>query len=474
MPRRRGTGGPGGRLSDADSILWTLDRDPVLRSVITAVILLDRAVPVDEVVKRIDGLCRASSHFRSCVHTAPTPWGRPVWRRAEHFDPASHLLHLRAPEPADLRTLLDLAQHLALPAFDPARPLWEAMLVDGLADGRAALIVKVHHSVVDGVGGIQVAARLLDGDRRGSPLLGPPPPSADHGGGDGGPRPFDRASRALRWTASVTGRLGTVGVAAVRRPGRSLRQGLTLLDDTRRLVEPTPTPLSPIMRGRGMERRFDLLPLDRGLLPRLTAAGGLTLNDAFVAGLLRGLSTYHHRHGARAERLRMVMPVSTRRPGDPVESNHFTPARFVLPADLPDARAYLDQIPDHLRRWKHSPSLAVSDTLAAGLDRLPGAVTVGAFALMLKGVDLVATNVPGPPTETYLAGARVEAIHAFAPPAGAAVNAALVTTAGRPSIGITTDTVAVPDPGTLAECIAEAFEELADAADEYQRRRGHP
>ncbi len=453
------------RLSDSDSILWTLDRDPVLRSAVVGVLLLDREVPYDGVVERLDALCRRSSRLRSVVRGSPVPGGRPRWHRDERFDARTHVRHVRAAGRADLRSLLDLTEHLAQGIFDPARPLWEAMLVDGLADGRSALAVKFHHSVVDGVGGIQVAAHLLDADRGGTPLLGPGTPAGAARRPDGSGRTNrERAVDTAGRSAVLTGRVVATAAQLARHPAGTARDGLRLLADTRRLIEPSPTPLSPTLRGRGLDRRLEVVALTPGGIHQAAVDAGVTLNDAFVAGLLLGLSHYHRRHGVRPDRLRMVMPVSTRRPTDPVESNRFTPARFTMPADLPDADTYLRTVPALLDAWKHSPALGVSDALAAGLDRLPPAATVGIFGLMLKGVDFVATDVPGPPVPTFLAGAGVEAIYAFAPPSGAAFNAALVTTAGTPSIGLTVDAAAVPDPGVLADCIGLAFEELTHAA----------
>jgi WS/DGAT/MGAT family acyltransferase len=448
------------RLSDADAILWTLDRDPVLRSTIVAVVVLDREVPYDEVLKRLDHLCRRSAHFRSVVRTSPLPWVRPSWHEDGRFDVATHVRHVRAAGTADLRSLLDLTENLARSALDPARPLWEAMLVDGLNGGRSALAVKVHHSVVDGVGGIQVAAGLLDADRIGTPLLGVATPAGPGTAANGTTSLGERVGAVASRATTLPRRFAGTTRDAATDPIGTARHWTRLLADARRLVEPSPTPLSPLLRGRSLDRRFEVVDLVPGALQRTADGAGVTLNDAFVAGLLLGLDHYHRRHAVRPVRLRMVMPVSTRRPSDPLESNRFTPARFAVQADLADARASLDMVPTVLEAWKHSPALGVSDTLAAGLDRLPPAVTVAVFGLMLKGVDFVATDVPGPPVTTYLAGAEVETIHAFAPPSGAALNAALVTTAGAPSIGLNVDVAAVPDPTLLTGCVSLAFREL--------------
>ena len=159
------------RLSDADSILMTLDRDPLLRSSITALVIFDQEPPFAEVVERFAALCRRTRRFRSRVVTPRAPWDRPRWEEDPYFDVSTHVRHVRAAHPSDLRAVLDLAQSMAPMAFDPTRPLWEAIVVDGVIGGKAALIMRVHHAVIDGVGGLLVAATMMDRDRAGHPLL---------------------------------------------------------------------------------------------------------------------------------------------------------------------------------------------------------------------------------------------------------------------------------------------------------------
>src|SRR5207237_6950046 len=95
------------------------------------------------------------------------------WVADPDFDLHYHLRWVRSPDPGSLRTLLDLAQPLAMQGFDRARPLWEFTVVEGLADGKAALIQKVHHSITDGVGAIKLAMHMLDLERE--PTVGPGP-----------------------------------------------------------------------------------------------------------------------------------------------------------------------------------------------------------------------------------------------------------------------------------------------------------
>jgi hypothetical protein len=110
--------------------------------------------------------------------------------------------------------------------------------------------------------------------------------------------------------------------------------------------------------------------------------------------------------------------------------------------------------------WRDEPALALTDALAAGLNRLPTTVTTRLFGSMLKGIDFVATNVPGPPIPVYLAGAGVQREYAFAPPSGSAVSFALLSYHDTCGIGINVDTAAVTDPERLTACLQEAFDEI--------------
>jgi diacylglycerol O-acyltransferase / wax synthase len=455
---REGSGGD--RLSAADSILWTIDDDPLLRSTITAVVVFDRALKYDQVVDRFASLCRQAYRFRATVAPARAPWGRPSWRVVEHLDVTTHLRHVRVALPGTMRDVLDLAQGLYATPLDPTRPLWEAVVVDGLADGRAALILKVHHAVIDGVGGLLVAARMMDRDRHGTPLLEPTRSERADGGAERSPGLGDRALSAASGVIGSTRQFATAMWTATRHPDRSVRRWSGGLADAGHLVAPSPNPLSPLLRERSLARSFQTVDLDPDLMGDAAERAGVTLNDLFVCGLLRGMSGYHHAQGKPARALRVVMPISTRRPTDALESNRFVPVRVVLPADLSDAGAYLRVVPGILGKWKASPALGMSGVLTDILDRLPSPLTVGAFGMMLKGVDLVATNVPGPPVHAFFAGARVEALHAFAPTAGAAVNAALVTVAGRSSVGCNIDAGAVPDPAELVGHLAQGLDEI--------------
>jgi WS/DGAT/MGAT family acyltransferase len=459
---RRGSGFDD-HMSASDAVLWDIEKDPVLRSTITAVAVLDRAPDWDRLVERMELASRSIPRLRQRVVVPPLRVGPPRWVVDPQFDLAYHLRRVRAPEPATLRTVLDLAQPIAMIGFDRARPLWEFTLVEGLADGRAALIEKLHHSLADGVGAIELALMMLDetrqGDDRGAmPALPAPGPAA--------PAVVFRDAveeRMAQVTGSLVNAPRTVGSAAVstlRDPLGSVGRAAELSRSIAKLLTPVTEPASPIMRGRSLSRRFDTLEVQLADLKAAGHAAGGTLNDAFLAAVVGGVGRYHGLHGATLDTLRITMPVNYRGAGDSMGGNRFAPARFAVPAAIADPVERMQQVGAIAHAWQREPALAYSDAVAGVLDRLPVSVTTSIFGGMLKNIDLVCTNVPGLPSRSYLAGAEVERQYAFAPPSGASLSVALLSHVETACVGLVVDTAAVPDHEALMACLVGAFDEV--------------
>lgn len=454
-----------GVMNDSDALLWTIERDPLLRSPIVAVVVLDRSPDWARLTERLERLTLAVPRLRSVARARPGRMGPPRWVEDDRFELAAHLEHLAAPAPGTLRQVLDLAQRAGSTAFDPERPLWQAQVIDGV-DGAAAMVVKVHHAVMDGVGGMSVLAGLLDLEPGGArhPLGAGPKPSA--------PRPLtERLGDPLRRLDCCARAFGAEAARTLSRPDDQLRRVGATARSVGRLLAPAPAPLSPLLRGRGLDRRFEVLTVDPERLRVAAARVGGTLNDAFVAGVLRGMARYHAHHGQAAGPLRVLMPINIRQGSHPAAGNHFVPARLVLDGSTEPVTELLRHVHQRALEWKRAPALGLSDALAAVLDHLPPPVATAVFGSMLKGDDVVATNVPGPPVETWLAGAHVDALHAFAPTTGAALNAALVTQAGRGSVGINVDAAAASDVDALMDCLRRG---LADVAGTRRGPRAAP
>ena len=446
-----------GEMSDTDAVLWTVGRDPILRSPIVAVMLLDDEPDWDRCLARVERLTVLEPRLRARVVAQPFGLGNPRWVDDGRFDLAHHVHRVGSPPPGTFRDVLDLAQAMGTSAFDPELPLWEAVVVGGLEGGQAALIVKIHHSVIDGIAGVGLLLHLLDTERR--PTTGGPEATGPRDGtGRSGHRPS--LARAAMGQVGSVGHLVETAVHSASHPIASVG---TLENDLRslgRLLAPAPTPLSPILRERGIRRHFDTVELTVGAIRHTAQSLGCTMNDVFVGGVLGGLRRYHLLHGSDVEHLRAMVPMSIRSATDAEGGNRFVPVRFVLDAGIADPQRRISHVHRVMTGWKHNPALGLTDAVTSLLSRLPPALTTMAFGSMLKGGDFVATDVPGAPFDTYLAGGRVVGLYPFAPPSGAAVNVALVTSAGHECIGVNLDTAAVADGDAMVECIRVGFDEV--------------
>src|SRR4051794_3966777 len=165
------------RMSDTEALMWALEDDPVLRSTFANVTFLDCVPDLDRFRDRMRMAIEALPRLRQRVYDAPGI-ANPEWVDDPFFDLDFHVRRVAVPHPADERAVLDLATQLSVDPFDRARPLWQFTLVEGMADGRAAMVQKLHHTITDGEGGIRLSAMFLDVERDAKePLGGVPEPA---------------------------------------------------------------------------------------------------------------------------------------------------------------------------------------------------------------------------------------------------------------------------------------------------------
>ena len=450
-------------LNASDALMWTIEKDPCLRSTIVAVSLLDRSPDWLRLSSRMAGACEVIPRLRQRVVAAPLRLGPPRWQVDEYFDINYHLRRTVAPEQGDLRAVLDIAGLMAMSAFDKDRPLWEFTLVEGLEDGRAAFIQKVHHSVTDGVGGVKLARLLLDekrnpaGHKTAAHAANPP-----HTSGLASVVETLTADVRAATMASLRSAQAMPGFAAraMTNPTGPLTTVTHELSSIGKLLAPVSKPRSTIMTHRGLSRRLDSFDIPFDSLLAAAHAAESSLNDAYLASVAGGMRRYHERHDAPVDALRVTMPINLRRPGDSPGSNRFTPARFTLPVSVVDAGDRIRQLGQLARNWRTEPSVKRTDVVARVLNTLPAIAATTILGSMLKAIDFVATNVPGLKQRAYLAGAEVVREYAFAPPSGAAFSVALMSHVDQCCIGINADTSAVPDPEVLTMCMREGFDEV--------------
>jgi WS/DGAT/MGAT family acyltransferase len=453
-------------MSDADALMWHIEKDPILRSTIVAVGILDRSPDWARLRERYHRASLAIPRFRQRVLSPPMRIGPPRWAYEPDFDLDFHLQRFTLPAPGSHRQLLDAIAPIAQSSFDRARPLWETTVLEGLEGGRAAMVMKVHHSVTDGVGGVELLTHLVDLERDAPERLkNPPAPAAEHFQ-RGGLIRESMMHTTRRWMgigSRVPSTMVNTTTSAVRNPLGSALGAAATVKSIGKALAPATAPMSPIMTQRGMGRWLGTFDVALDDLKRAAKAAEGSLNDAFVAGACGGLARYHERHGAVVDELRMTMPINIRTEDASTAGNQFAPARFPVPMHIEDPIERMRAIRKLVIEWRGEPALGLTGTLAGVLNRLPTQATTALFGGMLKCVDFVTSNVPGAPVPVFVAGAGVERFYAFGPPSGAGVNVTLMSHVDQCCIGVVVDTAAVPDPEVLLGDLRMGFDEVIAA-----------
>ena len=454
-------------LTGHEALMWTVERDPVLRSSFLNLTLLDRAPDYDRFHARMADAVRGLPRLRQRVELAPLPLTPPEWVDDPEFDLGYHLRRVALPAPGTDRQLLDLGAQWLQDPFDPRRPLWQMTVVEGLSGGRAALLAKLHHAVTDGVGGVRLSASFID--------LSRDAPGPEPVGDDGVPRPFE--SGPIRLMTEMRRQLGRVphavtgmwsgAVELASHPQWLGREAADVMESARSMVRQalvTDGARSPLWAGRrSTARHFEMLSIDLDEAKRTGAALEGTVNDVFVTGVAGGAAAYHRARGFDADELRISMPVSTRHDRS-AGGNAFTPARVLVPAGIVDPVERFRAVHDRLATVKAERALGLADALTGVLTGLPGPLLTRLVRQQVETVDLAASNVRGAPVDIFVAGALVLSNHPMGPTGGTAFNASVLSYRSQLDMGINSDSAAVDDPVLLRHCIAESLAEVMAAA----------
>lgn len=454
------------RMGAFDAVMWNVEEDPVLRSVIVAMMVLDRAPDFDLAQDRIERMTLAVPKLRQRVVGNPVSLVPPRWELDPNFDLTYHLRWVAAPrKDSTLRPALDLAQTMAEQDFDRHRPLWEMTLMTGLPRGQAALVIKIHHAITDGMGGLAMGAAMLDLARESTVDLGDKP-DAPTGEALGLSQrlssgvSYEAKRFATTSRAAVTG-LGDLALRTVKDPLGTAGDAAAFMSSAGRLLAPAGVPESPLMTGRSLSGYFDYFDAPFDEVKRAAKANGGTINDAFMTIVTRGLHAYHVRNGGAVPGLRVNMPINLRTGTEDANGgNRWVPARVVLPVDVPEAGEHMKVLHPLLRRAATEPALMLSDQVYRLLVRLPTSASTALSAGLMKGTDVAATNLPGPPIPVYFAGAEVTSLLPFAPRGGAALNVAMITYNGKAEFAVNIDERAVEDPGELVADLKAALAEV--------------
>lgn len=444
-------------LRSSDAFIWSIEADPRLRSTIVTLVLLDRSPDWNELVSRFELLSRTVPMFRQRVIPSPPP-APPRWEFDPDFDLAFHLRRVTTPERGDLDALLEMARIAAMADLDRARPLWEATLVEGLADGGAALLCKFNHALTDGVGAVGMAMTLFDvtGHTEARPIPQAAVPSVRRSlAGLRDMVSYQAGLASSAFTASLKAAPGLLS-SGIRHPVATLTAACSTAASIVRTARPITHPGSPIMRDRNKSRRLAVHQVSKEALHRAGSVAGGSLNDAFIAAVVGGLRRYHEEHGMRVGDLIVTMPISIRTSADPAGGNRATLMRFGVPAAVGDSKQRIRIVHERTERARSEKSLAYTQLIAGVLNLAPRLYVSSA----LRNVDVIASDVPGFPRPVSLAGARVRMQYAFSPTLGAALNVTLLSYVDTCAVGVNVDTGAVPDFDVLFDCLVAGFDDV--------------
>lgn len=416
-------------------------------------------------VEHVSDRLAAAAPLRRVLESAPMGLGHPLWRDRAQLDLDWHIQTRKLRAPGSHNALMGLVARLHAEPMDRSHPLWQLVVIEGLADGRLAVYSRLHHALLDGQGGIALARALLDTEptpKRRTRVPTAPPDST----------PTGRARLATRAVGATVGSLGrwirgvpeTVRLAAsgAVSPGRTLSS----LRETVMLA-----PRTVFNAQVGDRRAFAVASLDLQRCKHVARAHGVSLNDVIMAlctSAIRGLLI---RRGALPKRAMIAgMPVSLRAEDDGEANNQVSMVQCELPTDEADPavrlariRASTDQIKARVRAFSSLiptdfPGLA-APFWATGLSRL---WQRGRLSERLPPLaNLVISNVPGPPMPLYLAGAAVTHYYPISIVThGLALNITVQSYAGKLEFGVLSCPEALPRPDTLARRLAGALDEL--------------
>jgi WS/DGAT/MGAT family acyltransferase len=439
------------RLSPLDASFLYLERPTELLHV-GAVAVLDSAPSFEELVATIGDRLGTLERYRQVPVRATLDVAAPRWRPDPGFDVRRHFHRVAVPAPGgDGELRRAIAEVFARP-LPGDRPLWECSLLEGLAEGRAALLTKVHHCMIDGVSGVQVLEVMTDGWEA---RLGPERPAIVDVPG------------AVRRVGGVADGVGRVlgAVADPRRAVESLRAAASAAGAVMDVLGERLVPF-PFNGRLGAERRVVWARFDLDEFLAVRGAAGCKVNDvalAVIAGALRRLLPVEATRAPR--RVRALIPVNVRRDDEHLRLGNRVSGMFArLPVDVADARERLRVIAAEMRANKETGQGQVFDA-ALGLAGMVPSIVAPVLSRLPQWwpvAHTVCTNVPGPREARHLLGRRVLEVHPLVPlAAGIGLGFAILSYAGSISITATADAALVPDVDRLPDALRAAADELA-------------
>ncbi len=406
--------------------------------------------------------------FRQKLRFVPFGQGRPVWVDDPHLNLEYHVRQTALPSPGSEEQLRNLAARIFSQQLDRSKPLWELWLVEGLHDGRFAIIGKSHHALVDGISGVDITTVLFDVEKEPANPPAMPPKWAPR------PEPTDikLLGDALRERATSPREI----VRGVRAAFRGPRQVLRGLGDTGKMISAgVAAPSTPFNVEIGPHRRVAFARSDLAALKAIKNEHGGTVNDVILSVVTGAIGNYLRARGHDTEgmEMRAMVPVSVRAEEERgALGNRISAMMAPLPIWCEDPVRRLHLITEIMGDLKGSGQAVGAEILTRVVDFAPTTIASQAARLQpaQRFFNLVVTNVPGPQFPLYVLGREMEAIFPMVPLARRqALCVGIMSYNGTVNFGLIGDYDAMADLESFGLDLEGAIAEIAAATPAAQR-----
>ncbi|HEX5989140.1 MAG TPA: wax ester/triacylglycerol synthase family O-acyltransferase [Solirubrobacterales bacterium] len=425
----------------------------------------------EEFVAQVRSRLHLLPRLRQRLLGSPLRLGTPYWVDHADFAVEEHVARMTLPMPGSDTQLREVVGQLLAPPLDRSKPLWQLILVDGLAEDRFVVVYKTHHAMADGVSAVDIGMLLFDAEPHQTPIPGESPWSPQPT-----PSKLGLVARAAAGVVTALRRMGTWFGRALRDPSRARRRagnGLAgLWEVTSNLFKPAPK--VPLNVSIGSGRCFDCATFDLADFKRIKNAYGGTVNDVALAVVAGGMRRWlsDRQVSLTALELKALVPVSVRTEDEHGKlGNKLTAMRGPLPVGIADPVARLRAVSEAMDALKASKQPFGAEAIW-GLndwfrDFAPPLLLnpTAAVNFSTRLFNLLVTNFPGPQMPFYLRGRELTEIH----PVGFlarrhALAIAILSYNGKVGFGLLADPDALPDLDRIPAYLAASLQELREPA----------
>jgi WS/DGAT/MGAT family acyltransferase len=412
--------------------------------------------------------------FRRRLVPVPLGLHYPLWVEDPDFDLDFHMRRIALPAPGGPDELNAVIADLAGRPLDRAKPLWELWYIEGLEAGHVALVAKVHHAAIDGIAGVGILATLFDLEPD-APLTRDAPDVTADTEPERVPSELELIGYGVaslaRQPLKFAGSLGHLGSAAMRLVRR-------VVDEQLRVAAPLTAPRLAMNGVITPHRKVAFASLSLADVKVVKNAFGVTVNDVLLAVTAGALRSYLQRRGELPERpLVAAVPIAAREGSTEITTGNVVSAMFsALDVQIEDPVERVRAIHRSTYGAKHVHAEVGGSTLGEWAE-LAAPVWFGRAVRLFSSlriadrfrpiINLVVSNVPGPPFPLYLAGAQLVSVSPLGPIFdGCGLNVTVISYLDKIDVGFLACRELMPDLDQLAAAVPDALAELRKAADD--------